>query len=461
METFEATTTLPHPAREVFDWHARPGALTRVSPPWAMRVLAEATPPLAAGALVRLRTALPWTGGMGWVRVDTRLGTGPEPSSFVDRMVRGPFRSWEHTHLFRGAADCRVVDHVRWEAPLGVPPRLVACRLPAIFEARARRLRRELDHAADLTRRFPRRLRVLLAGASGLVGTQVVALFGTLGHEVRRLVRRDPAHGEVRWDPDRGELSPTEVAWADVVVHLGGATIGRRHDERGRQLIRRSRVESTRLLADVIRALPEQDRPHAFVCASAMGIYGAQRPGEELTEDSPTGTGFLAEVCRAWEREAARVEEAGVRRVCVRSGVVLTTLGGTLPLQLPLFLAGMGGVLGDPRAHLPWISLDDVARVYVRAALDPALSGPVNAAAPEPVTQWEYAATLARLCRRPAWLPVPRFGPRMLLGRSGAEELAFADQQVVPARLAGIGFDFDQPSLAQALAETTGFTQRA
>ena len=455
MESFEATTTLPYPAREVFAWHARPGALTRISPPWVMRVLSEAHPPLAPGTIARLRTALPGTGGLGWVRLDTRHEAGPEPSSFIDRMVRGPLRSWEHTHLFRDEDGCRMIDRVRWEPPLGVPSTVVSNRLPEIFEARTLRLRRELDHAADLTRRFPRRLRVLLSGASGLVGTQVAALFSTLGHKVRRLVRRDPRDGEVRWDPDRGELSFSEVAWADVVVHLGGATIGRRHDEHGKRLIRQSRIDSTRLLADVIRALPEQDRPDVFVCASATGIHGAQRPGE-LTEDSPTGTGFLAEVCRAWEREAARVEEVGLRRVSVRSGVVLTTLGGTLPLQLPLFRAGLGGVLGDPGAHLSWISLDDVARVYVRAALDPALSGPVNAVSPEPVTQWEYAATLARVCRRPARIPVPRLGPRLLLGRDGAKELAFADQKVIPTRLAGIGFDFAHPHLGQALAETTG-----
>lgn len=150
------------------------------------------------------------------------------------------------------------------------------------------------------------------------------------------------------------------------------------------------------------------------------GAYGAQRPGEDLTEGSPTGAGFLTEVCRA----------------------------------------GLGGVLGDPGAHLSWISLDEVARVYVRTALGPTLSGPVNAVAPEPVTQREYAATLAGLCRRPAWLPVPRLGPRLLLGRDGAEELAFADQRVFPTRLAGVGFEFEQPHLAQALAESTGLSWR-
>ncbi|MDO5066436.1 MAG: TIGR01777 family oxidoreductase [Propionibacteriaceae bacterium] len=459
METFEAVASLPHPAREVFDWHRRPGALTRLSPPWAMRVIAEASPPMATGAVARLRTVVPRTGGLGWVHFDARHEAGPEPSSFIDRMVRGPFRLWEHTHLFREADGCHVIDRVNWLAPFGVPARMVEAQLPAIFEARTLRLRRELDHAADLTRRFPGQLRVLIAGASGLIGTQVAALFSTLGHQVRRLVRRAPRDDEARWDPDRGELSPSDVAWADVVMHLGGATIGRRHTEYGKKLIRQSRIDSTRLLADVIGQLSAQDRPDVFVCASAMGVYGAQRPGEELSEDSPTGTGFLAEVCRAWEREAARVEEVGVRWVSIRSGVVLSTLGGTLPLQLPLFLAGLGGVLGNPAAHLPWISLDDVARVYVRAALDPALSGPVNAVAPTPATQGDYASTLARLCRRPAWLPVPRLGPRLLLGSDGAKELAFADQLGLPTRLEAVGFNFTHPGLEDALRETTGLGQ--
>lgn len=458
MRTFEIRTRLPHPARDVFAWHARPGALTRLSPAWAMRVVAEASPPLQPGTVAQLRAGVPLTRGLVRLPFASRMEAGPQPMSFVDRMVRGPFRRWEHTHLFLGDDECELVDHIRWEAPFWMPRRLVNRTLAATFDARAARLRSELDHAAELTARFPGRLRVLMGGASGLVGTQVAALLTTLGHEVRRLVRRDPRSGEACWDPDRGELDPADVAWADAVVHLGGATIGRRFTAQGKRLILQSRVDSTRLLAEAIVALPEADRPGVFVCSSATGFYGARRPGEDLTEDSTPGAGFLADVCRAWEREAARVEEVGVRRVSVRSGVVASTLGGTLPLQLPLFLLGLGGTLGDPRAHLPWVSLDDAARAYLRAVVDPALHGPVNAVAPEPVTQAEYAATLARLCRRPAWLPVPRFGPRLLLGREGAEELAFADQRVVPARLTEVGFRFTHPHLAQALAETTGLT---
>jgi uncharacterized protein (TIGR01777 family) len=193
----------------------------------------------------------------------------------------------------------------------------------------------------------------------------------------------------------------------------------------------------------------------AFVAASAIGIYGPDRGDEVLTEDSARGEGFLADVVADWE-DAARPAAAGVRAVQVRTGIVQTPRGGMLRLLSPLFEAGLGGRLGSGKQWLAWIGLDDLLDIYLRAVLDPQLSGPVNAVAPEPVRNIDYTRTLAAVLRRPALLPVPGFGPRLLLGEEGAREIAQASQNVRPERLIGAGHQFRQPELEGALRHLFG-----
>lgn len=472
MAEFTSSSAVPYSREHVEAWHARPGALTRLTPEFAMTVESEAYPPLQPGKRARLQVSVP--GSYGTLRVPFAFEhqEPPAPHSFQDSLVRGPLTTWEHTHSFAEVASplgddaqpfCRIDDSIEYSitasqfaATHGFDENAMEPTLRATFEARQERLLAELAYDQEL-REFSGPKNILIGGASGLVGRQVAALLSTAGHTVRTLVRSTPKRDdEVRWNPDLGLLDPHAVAWADVVVHLGGANIGRRFTAAGKQQILQSRVDSTRLLAVTIGDLPESQRPEAFVCASAVGFYGSDRDDEQLAEDAAKGDGFLADVCEAWEAEAARVEEYGVRRVSIRTGVVLTSLGGALRLQLPLFLLGFGGRLGSGEQWLSWISLDDIARIYARAVVDSSITGPVNAAAPGIVRQADFAKTLAALLSRPSGPPLPKLAPRLVLGREAAAELAVANQNVTPRVLEAHGYTWAHPTLESALAATLG-----
>jgi hypothetical protein len=244
------------------------------------------------------------------------------------------------------------------------------------------------------------------------------------------------------------------LSGVDAVVHLAGASIAGRFTAGHKAAIRDSRIEPTRLLAQV--AAVTDNGPRAFVCASAVGIYGFDRGDAVLCEESVRGEGFLADVVADWEAAARPAEVAGLRVVNVRTGIVQAAAGGTLRLLRPLFLAGMGGRLGSGRQWLSWIGLDDLVGIYHRALYDTRLTGPVNAVGPEPVRNADYTNALAAVLHRPAVLPVPSFGPRLLLGGQGARELAEADQRVVPTKLTELGHRFRHVNVEDALAHQLG-----
>ena len=540
MTRFHSQESLTAPLDQVVRWHALPGAVTRLSPHWAQTVVQEGDPAVP-GTRTRMKIAAP--GSRGAIRVpwqsehdalddpaiapltadpatlDDSAHTGTAHGfGFSDRMVdspRVPLRSWEHRHVFRPhtsptpeaaaspGSSTLIEDTVDLELPQlpgrlsrlpgsGLPESAMLTNLERTFAARTTRLTREFAFLRSIeapTTGGDRPLRILVTGASGLVGTQLTALLTTAGHTVRRLVRQEPrtgshgadphatatdAHapaptpptrfastGEApdqvsHWDPRANLLLRDDLAWADVVVHLAGRSIAGRLTDAAKEEILASRIASTRLLVRTIAALPPADRPEAFISASAVGYYGTDRR-TPAAEAAPAGTGFLADVCRAWEDEAAAVEaSSGVRWVSVRTGLVLSGLGGLLALQVPLYLAGAGGRLGSGDQWFPWIGHDDLVRVYARAIVDDSLSGPVNAVAPGIVRQAEFAKAMGKHLRRPALLPVPRLGPALLLGDDGADELALAGQNVVPTALRSAGFEFAHPELRDCLIEELG-----
>jgi uncharacterized protein (TIGR01777 family) len=296
----------------------------------------------------------------------------------------------------------------------------------------------------------------LVTGATGLLGRRLTHELLARGARVRALTRRlggaaaglDSRAVLVRWDGTRVE--PDAVRGATAVVHLAGEPVfaGPLTGDRRRR-IRDSRIESTRSLVDAMAGLPAAERPAALVCASAVGIYG-DRGEEILDEGASPATGFLAEVCRDWEREARRAMDFGVRSVALRIGIVLAREGGALPrLALP-FRLGLGGRLGTGRQWCPWVHADDVVALAIAAAEDEGFAGPVNAVAPEPVRNAELAAAVASALGRPAWLPVPALALRIGLGELAGELLA--SRRVLPARALARGFAFRHPSLAPALA---------
>ncbi len=298
-------------------------------------------------------------------------------------------------------------------------------------------------------------MRVLIAGSHGLIGTALCERLHLEGHEVVRLVRTRPDDGAgtglVRWDPQRGHLDEDALEGAgpyDGVVNLAGAGIGnRRWSEARRTELSASRIESTRLLAEWAAGAPSAP---VMINASAVGYYG-DRGDEILTEVSTPGDGFLAELCVEWEAATAAARSAGLRVVLLRSGVVLSPRGGLLGRLLLPFRLGLGARLGGGRQWLTWISLDDEVEVLLRALTDEDLLGPVNASAPEPVTNGEFTSTLARVLHRPAFLVIPVPIVSGALGKEMAAEFVFASQRAQPARLEAAGHHFAHRRLDDAL----------
>lgn len=291
-------------------------------------------------------------------------------------------------------------------------------------------------------------MKIIISGASGLIGTPLVARLRGKGHEVVRLVRRTPAPGEAQWDPRAGVLNPAILEGADAVIHLSGAGIGdKRWTDAYKREVLDSRTLSTSLLARTIAGLDR--KPRVFLSGSAIGIYGA-RDDEALTESSSHGTGFLADVCEQWEAAAAPARDAGVRTVFLRTGIVLSPQGGALKKLLAVFKVGLGGRFGNGKQWQSWISLDDELGA-IEFLLDASVSGPVNLTAPHPVTNAEFTRVLARVLKRPAVLPIPSFGPKLLLGAELADALLFTGQRVMPDVLTKSGYSFAHATLEDAL----------
>ena len=297
-------------------------------------------------------------------------------------------------------------------------------------------------------------MRVLVSGASGMVGSALVASLAPR-HEVLRLTRRAPASAsDLRWDPARGVLDRGALEGFDAVVHLAGESIGgRRWNAAHRTRIRESRVRGTRLLAEALAAL---DRPpRVLIASSAIGYYG-DRGDEALGEESGPGAGFLARVAVEWEEATARASARGIRVVRMRTGIALARKGGALEPMRRVFALGLGGRFGSGRQWMSWIALDDLTGAIAHGLARDDLSGAVNAVAPGAVTGREFARTLGRVMRRPALVPAPAFALRIVLGREMADELLLSSQRVEPRRLLATGYGFRFPDLEPALRHVLG-----
>jgi hypothetical protein len=293
-------------------------------------------------------------------------------------------------------------------------------------------------------------MRILVSGASGLVGSALTLALRAAGHTVNRLVRPGgkAAPGDVYWDPPAGRTENGGLEGVDAIVHLAGASIAEgRWTETRKKVLRASRVDATRHLVAACSKLARP--PKIFISASAIGYYG-NRADEELSEESAPGSDFLAEVARSWEAEAAKAGEFGARAAQMRFGVILSKHGGALPRMLLPFKLGAGGRLGSGRQWMSWVTLEDVVRVLRHALESDGLSGPVNVVAPSPVTNSEFTRTLGRVLHRPTLFPVPAFALKLMLGEM-AEALLLASQRVMPRRLLSNGFLFGDPQLEPAL----------
>ena len=452
---FEHATDLPVSAAEAYAWHARAGALERLTPPWEPVRVLERT-----GGLENGRVVLEISMGPVRQRWVARHRDAIPGQQFVDEQVEGPFARWVHTHRFTplGPSQCRYTDHIDYELPFGTVGELgagfVQQKLERLFRYRHATVLADLvqHHRSAMAP-----LVIVITGATGMIGQNLAPFLTSGGHTVRRVVRSHPAPGDILWDPDRGALDAGQLEGADAVIHLAGEPIaaGRWTADRKRRILE-SRTCATTLLADTLAGMTR--RPRVLVSASAIGIYG-DRGDEVVEETTPLRSSgermFVEQVGQAWEAATEPAERAGIRVVRMRIGIVLSPRGGALvPMMRPVQF-GVGGRLGSGQQFLSWIGIDDVIGALYHAVQSEQLSGPVNASAPQPVPNAEFIATLARVLDRPALIPVPAAAIRLLLGQM-ADELVLTGNRVVPSRLLESGYSFRHPDLEGALRFVLG-----
>ena len=443
------SSIVPAAPEDVFSWHTRAGAFARLQPPWmSVDIESESTSLRNGQTVLKLPTLLQWV-----ARHD--VAGFVEGSQFVDELTRTGLQSlpvsglikWRHTHEFERVGDQQTLVRDRVET------NLAASVLKRMFAYRHEQLGTDITAQLRGNTGPTKRLTVAITGSSGLVGSALSAFLTTVGHRVVKLVRHPTQHPDERyWEPH--DPDPQLLHGVDALVHLAGSPIAGRFTPAHKARIWDSRIPATTKLAQLLAHT--EHGPKIFICASAIGYYGADHADEALTEDSPAGNDFLADLVNHWETATQPAAEAGIRVVNIRTGLVQSTAGGMLALLRWLYTAGLGGRIGNGQQWMSWIGLDDLVYIYHRALTDDRMSGPINATAPRPVRNSEWSTLLAHIVRRPNLLPVPRNGLRLLLGSQGADEFAAASQRVLPQVLTNLEHEFARPTLDNTLRHELG-----
>ena len=296
-------------------------------------------------------------------------------------------------------------------------------------------------------------MKIAIAGSSGLVGSALIPILQSDGNQITRLVRSSPKPGEIEWHPNQDKVSALSLEGFEAIINLAGENIagGRWTDDQKRK-IRDSRMNGTHLLSEAIAQM--KSKPRVFICASATGIYG-DRDDETLDEQSESGGGFLAGVCREWEQATQPASKASVRVVNLRMGPILAREGGMLSKLLTPFKMGMGGKVGSGKQYISWVALEDAVNAIKLAIDDESIHGPINIVSPNPVTNEEFTKTLGHVLNRPTALAMPAFAARLAFGEM-ADEMLLASQRVMPKRLIKAGFQFQYPTLESAMRKYIG-----
>jgi len=453
---FKKKSRIKAPVRDVFAWHTRHGAIERLSPPFDPIKVLERTGGIHPGDKVVLRMKagpIPYK----WHAEHTDF---EENRLFRDRQVHGPFKEWNHTHVFEpdGEQACFLEDLIEFSPPFSsfgnfLLSAHVQKKLARIFTYRHTTTQSDIKHHLRFKNQ-PRKT-ILISGASGLIGSTIIPFLTTGGHQVIRLVRKQHPSGndEICWDPEAGVLEPKALNRMDAVIHLSGENIGQnRWTKKKKKKIINSRVKSTNLLANAIASL--ENPPDVFICASATGFYG-NRGYNLMSESDHAGDDFISRVCTEWEKSAAPAVHKGIRTVFMRIGVVLTPQGGALArLMLPSQLC-LGGKIGSGLQYVSWISIEDVVGAMYHILMNPAIHGPVNLVSPNPVSNLEMVQALGQVLNRPSIVPIPALLIRLLFGEMG-EEILLSSTRVTPEKLLDTGYSFRYPELKGALLHLLG-----
>ena len=450
-----------------FDWFEHEGSFRRLMPPWEVAEEVRADESLEVGSQRVFRFPAPGAPffKMTWVAEHTgyEKPNGKKKAYFADTMVKGPFWKWDHDHyLTEVDGITTVVDDVTYSVPFGplgmlvdkiLGGSLVTGRISSMFNAREFRLVRDMENHNKFNH-FKRK-KILVAGSSGLIGTQLVAFLDTGNHDVWKLVRRkaDSNKKEISWNPSEGKIDSSEIEGFDIVIHLGGVGIGdKRWSKKRKAAIRDSRVDSTTLLSNTLARL--ENKPELFMVASAIGYYG-NRGDEIVDENTSIGDDFLTEICEKWENSADSARKAGIRTIHTRTGIVMSAVGGALGKMLLPAKMGGGGPIGGGKQWMSWISMDDQIYAMYHLMMSEDTEGAYNLTAPNPVRQKMFAKTLGKVLRRPAFAPLPGFVMRIMFGEMGVK-LTLDSQRVMPKRLQESGYEFVHEELETALRDSLG-----
>ena len=465
MNEFEQTSLIGCDQESLFVYHANPGALNRLIPPWENIKIEKRSDSLSVGSEVVIKNSL-FGIPVRWHAKHTQLNL---PEHFQDIQLSGPFRSWCHDHFFEAVSptQSKLRDQIKFELKFGSIGKfgmgIVRSKLKSMFAFRHHTTQSDLRLQEYLSSYMTKTsLRIGVTGSSGLIGRRLVDLISVLGHQAVRIVRPTSltnntdsplSSSQTIWDSKTGFRETAAVENLDAVIHLAGKGIASsRWTDASKKAIRSSRVEGTQALVRDLSRL--QTPPKALVCASGVGIYGSC--GDQiLNESSPAGTDFLAELARDWEAAALQYTDTGNRVALGRLGIALHPREGALSKLLTPFLLGAGGPIGSGQQYWGWIDVDDAAGAFLTLAINPACQGPYNLVAPEQVTNRTFAHTLGKVLRRPSLLPVPAFALRLLLGEM-ADSMLLASTRATSDRLQELRFPFRSPTLESCLRHVLG-----
>ena len=454
MQNFKKMTFIKAPLESVFSWHERQGALERLNPPWEQIKIVEKSNGIQKDA----QTIFKVKAGPLYINWHAKHTQYEKNIMFQDVQIKGPFAYWEHTHNFKanGTLSCYLEDSIKYELPLYplskfINQTFVKQKLEKMFRYRHQITSQDMM----LIKKNKRPLKIVISGASGTVGRTLIPFLTTQGNSVKRLVRKQKnlKNDEISWNPYKNDIDKDQLNDVDAVIHLAGEQIGdARWTAKKKKIIVDSRVSGTSLIANTLAQM--KSPPKTLICASAIGYYG-DSGDEDLIESSNSGKEFISYVCSEWEKAAKPALDKGIRVIFLRIGIVLTPAGGALAKFYLPFNMGVGGEVGDGNQYMSWLAIDDLIGVIHHCLFNEDINGPLNVAAPNPVTNKKFVKTLAKTLKRPSSFNIPKLAIKGIFGQMG-EEVLLSSIRVNSNKLLQSGYKFFYPDLEPAFRHLLG-----